>query len=142
MLPGMRTAMVLCAGLGTRLLPLTERIPKPLMPVGDRTVLGHVLGALRAAGVGRIAMNTHHRAEVFEACRAEIGLSDVSILHEPDILGTAGGVRNARAALGEGDVLVHNGDIMAPGIDLGALFSAWEAADAAALWVVKMRPDG
>jgi len=139
----MRTAMVLCAGLGTRLLPLTDRIPKPLMPVGDRPALAHILGALRGAGFDRIAVNTHHRAEAFDACRAELGGEGLCIVHEPEILGTAGGVSNARGVLGEGDVLVYNGDIIAPALDIRALVSEWDArSDAAALWVVKTRPFG
>jgi mannose-1-phosphate guanylyltransferase len=143
MLGPMRTAMVLCAGLGTRLLPLTERIPKALMPVGDRSVLAHVIGALCGGGVDRIALNTHHRAEAFDASRPQLESAGVSIVHEPEILGTAGGVRNARRELGDGDVLVYNGDIVAPTLDIRALCSAWETqADAAALWVVKPRSDG
>jgi mannose-1-phosphate guanylyltransferase len=139
----MRAAMVLCAGLGTRLRPLTDHIPKPLMPVGDRPALAHILGALRGAGIDRIAVNTHHRAEAFDARRAELGSAGLSIVHEPEILGTAGGVRNARGALGDGDVLVYNGDIIAPALDIRALASAWQArGDAAALWVVKPRPGG
>jgi mannose-1-phosphate guanylyltransferase len=143
MIPPMRTAMVLCAGLGTRLRPLTDHLPKPLMPVGDRPALAHVLGAIRSAGIDRIAVNTHHRAEAFDARRAELGIGDLSIVHEPEILGTAGGVRNARVELGEGDVLVYNGDIVAPALDIRALVSEWEeCGDAAALWVVKPRTDG
>jgi mannose-1-phosphate guanylyltransferase len=133
--------MVLCAGLGTRLRPLTDHIPKPLMPVGDRPALAHVLGALRSAGIERIAVNTHHRAEVFDAYRTELGHGGLSVVHEPEILGTAGGVRNARRDLGEGDILVVNGDIVAPALDIRSLVSAWEAhGDAAALWVIEPTP--
>jgi mannose-1-phosphate guanylyltransferase len=139
----MPAAMVLCAGLGTRLRPLTDHIPKPLMPVGDRSALAHVLGALRSAGIDRIALNTHHRAEAFDAHGEELGRAALSILYEPEILGTAGGVRNARGALGRGDVLVYNGDIVAPELDIFELYSAWEKRnDTAALWVIEPKPAG
>jgi mannose-1-phosphate guanylyltransferase len=112
-------AMVLCAGLGTRLRPLTDELPKPLVPVGDRSVLEHVLGNLRRAGVERFVLNTHHGVEAFE----RLELPGVARTHEPAILGTAGGVANAAAALGPGDVLVHNGDILAE-VDVAALLAA------------------
>ena len=144
MLGPMRTAMVLCAGLGTRLRPLTDRIPKPLMPVGDRPLLAHIVLALARGGIDRVVVNTHHRAAQFEACPSEVGGAELCIVREPEILGTAGGVAHARAELGPGDVVVYNGDIVAPSLDLGALVRAWSAtrADAGALWVVQPRPAG
>ncbi len=116
-----RAAMVLCAGLGTRLRPLTDWCAKPLVPVGDRPVLGHVLERLRAAGVGRIAVNAHHRvADVRAFLPADVALSE-----ETELLGTAGGVERALPLLGEGDVLVWNADILAD-VDLTALYAAHE----------------
>ncbi len=100
-------AMVLCAGFGTRLRPLTDHFPKPLLPVGDRPAFQHILDQLRALGLGPVAVNTHHRAEAFVRAVP----SGVVVLHEPAILGTAGGVANAAGALGPGSVLVWNGDM-------------------------------
>ncbi len=118
----MASAMVLCAGLGTRLRPLTDELPKPLVPVGDRPLLAHVAGRLRAAGFSKAVVNTHHLPEAFASHLAEIPL-DLHLVHEPVIRGTAGGVAGARALLGPGPVLVHNGDIIgAPPI--GALLAA------------------
>jgi mannose-1-phosphate guanylyltransferase len=99
--------MVLCAGFGTRLRPLTDHFPKPLLPIGDRPAFQHILDQLRARGLGPFAVNTHHRADVLLRAIPR----DVAVLHEPAILGTAGGVANASEALGPGDVIVWNGDM-------------------------------
>ena len=87
------TAMVLAAGLGTRMRPLTDRIPKPLVTLGGRTLLDHVLDRLAAAGIGRAVVNVHHLADQIEAhlkTRAEpaITISD----ERGAILETGGGV--------------------------------------------------
>lgn len=117
--------MVLSAGLGTRLRPLTEHTAKPLVPVGDRPALAHVLDHLRAAGVPRVVVNAHHLAsQVVAFARAQAG--DVRVSEEAELLGTAGGIAHARGLLGEGDVLVWNGDILAD-VDVGALVRAHES---------------
>jgi mannose-1-phosphate guanylyltransferase len=117
--------MVLSAGLGTRLRPLTEHEAKPLVPVGDRPALAHVLDHLRAAGVPRVVVNAHHLADqVVAFARAQPW--DVRVSEETELLGTAGGIAQARGLLGEGDVLVWNGDILAD-VDVGALVEAHEA---------------
>jgi mannose-1-phosphate guanylyltransferase len=111
--------MVLCAGLGTRLRPLTDWCAKPLVPVGDRPVLGHILDRLRAAGVARIAVNAHHRVDDVRSFLP----ADVALSEETELLGTAGGLEHALPHLGHGDVLVWNGDILAD-VDLAALYAA------------------
>jgi mannose-1-phosphate guanylyltransferase len=114
-----RAAMVLCAGLGTRLRPLTEWCAKPLVPVGDRPVLGHILDRLRDVGVTRVAVNAFHRvADVRSFLPTDVALSE-----EVELLGTAGGVEHALPFLGGGDILVWNGDILAD-VDLAALYAA------------------
>ncbi len=126
----MTTAMILCAGLGTRLRPLTDALPKPLVWLGDRPLLAHILDRLALADVDRVVLNTHHLAERFEArLFAELPF-EVTIVHEPRILGTAGGVAAAALALGPGDVLVWNGDILAT-FDVGSLQRAHARAKAA-----------
>ena len=121
------SAIVLCAGYGTRLRPITNTLPKPLVPVGDRSVLGHVVARLRAAGLERIVVNTHHVREGFEdATMTALG---VRRTFEPRILGTAGGVANAAHELGDGDVLAHNGDILAE-LDLLELIARHRATGA------------
>jgi mannose-1-phosphate guanylyltransferase len=113
--------MVLCAGLGTRLRPLTEWCAKPLVPVGDRPAVAHVVERLGAFPVRVI--NVHHRPDDLEAWGRARG---VAVSREVDLLGTAGGLARARALLGEGDALVWNGDILCD-LDPVALFEAHTA---------------
>ena len=128
--------MVLAAGLGTRLRPLTDVLPKPLVPVGDRAALDHVVARLRTAGVERIVVNAHHLAGPVEVHAA--AMPGVSVSVEAELLGTAGGIQRAAALLGEGDVVVWNGDILAD-VDVAALVGAHR--DAATL-VVQPLPAG
>src|SRR5260370_32989127 len=110
--------MVLAAGLGTRLRPLTDHCAKPLVAVGDRPMVAHVLERLRTAGVSRIVVNSHHRVdEVRDFFRSQ---PHVRVSEEQELLGTAGGVAYASASLGEGDVGVWNAHILAD-VDLPAL---------------------
>jgi mannose-1-phosphate guanylyltransferase len=105
----MARVMVLSAGLGTRLRPLTGELPKPLVPVGDQPILGHVLGWLGAHGFERAVVNTHHLPEAF--ARAILPLP-VDLIHEPNIRGTAGGIAGARHLLGPAPIVVWNGDVL------------------------------
>lgn len=134
--------MILAAGLGTRLRPLTDELPKPLVPVGDRPAVAHVAARLAAAGIREAAINLHHLAGAFTpAVLASLPLA-LHVLHEPSILGTAGGVANAAAVLGDqDDVVVWNGDILAD-VDVHALVAARRATSAAAVLAVSPRPAG
>jgi len=128
-------AMVLAAGMGTRLRPLTDCLPKPLVPLGDRALIDHVTGDLRAAGFSRIVANAFHCADKLEAW----GLAaNVIVSREESLLGTAGGVARARAHFGDDDVLVYNGDIVAH-LDLAALSAALRGV---AVLAVTPRPRG
>jgi mannose-1-phosphate guanylyltransferase len=134
-------AMILSAGLGTRLRPLTEELPKPLMWLGDRPVVAHIAGVLAGAGVRAAVLNTHHLGEAFGAdVLASLPLA-LTVIHEPEILGTAGGVKNAERALGPGDVVVWNGDIVAA-IDVGAAVLSHREGGALATLVVAPRSRG
>jgi len=119
-------AMILCAGFGSRLRPLTDFLPKPLLPVGDRPAFRHIADQLEQQGFRPLALNTHHRAITFEGQVP----SNVTVLYEPSILGTAGGVANAATVLGKGDVLVWNGDMHLQA-DLAGLLSEHGAASGA-----------
>lgn len=101
--------MVLCAGFGTRLRPLTSELPKPLVPLGDRSLLGRIAHHLAHAGVSEVVINTHHLAEQFNNINSSLPLK-IKALHELDILGTAGGVAGARQHL-QAPALIWNGDI-------------------------------
>lgn len=102
-------AMVLAAGLGTRLQPYTHRRPKPLFPVLNTPLLLHTLANLKAAGFYEVAVNCHHLGVQIEQALA--GMSGVTVFSEREVLGTGGGLRNAMAWLGKEPVLVVNGDI-------------------------------
>jgi mannose-1-phosphate guanylyltransferase len=106
----MATAMVLCAGFGSRLRPLTDELPKPLVPIGDRTILAHIAARLVRAGFGRTIINVHHHAHVFNNFINELE-TGLKVIQEPEIRGTAGGIAGARAEFEPGALLVWNGDI-------------------------------
>ena len=101
--------MVLCAGLGTRLRPLTEELPKPLVPVGDRPILAHIVERLLAAGVDSVVVNVHHLPEVFFREIERLRLP-IEVIHEAQIRGTAGGLAGARHRLDPAPVIAWNGD--------------------------------
>ena len=107
----MFSAIVLCAGFGTRLRPLTDELPKPLVPVGDRTILEHAIERLTRAGITDIVVNVHHLAAVFERVVASRQIP-VRVVTEGEIRGTAGGVAGVRKYLSNGGLLVWNGDIL------------------------------
>jgi mannose-1-phosphate guanylyltransferase len=135
----MPSAMILAAGLGTRLRPLTDILPKPLVPVGDRPMLSHVIDRARAAGCAPIVVNAHHHAEAVARACAELGA--LVSREDEHLLGTAGGLALARPLLGEGDVLVHNGDVLASA-SLDDLLDAHRDRASAATLLVVPRPAG
>ena len=115
-------AAVLAAGLGTRLKPLTDICPKPLLPVLNRPLLGLVLAQLEAAGCYRVAVNTHHLADqVHDFLRAEPWSFLLSVSHEPEILGTGGGLRQLGEVVREGPFLAINADILTD-LDLAEVY--------------------
>ncbi|MBI1308423.1 MAG: NTP transferase domain-containing protein [Proteobacteria bacterium] len=106
------TAMILAAGMGTRLRPLTDNTPKPLIEVGGEPVIGRMMRLLHGAGIGRVVINTHYMAEALRegvlAC-APAGL-EVLFSHEEVLLETGGGLKKALPLLGEAPFLVVNSD--------------------------------
>lgn len=108
-------ALLLCAGLGTRLRPLTEERPKPLVPVLGRPLAAFALDHLAAAGVRRVAANAFHLAEQIEPALAPICAErqmTLTVLRETTLLGTGGAIRHALPHLGD-DFIVFNGDVLA-----------------------------
>ena len=97
-----RAAMLLAAGLGTRMRPLTEHTAKPLLPLGGRTLLDHALDRLVAAGVGTVVVNAHWHAELVAAHLAQHWRDGPRIVlrEEGDLLDTGGAVRAALWAAG------------------------------------------
>jgi aminoglycoside/choline kinase family phosphotransferase len=110
-----RTAFILGAGLGTRLRPLTENLPKPLLPVGGRPLITYAMDHCLSIGVERFIVNTHHCAEAYDKAFPGGSRRGAPILfrHEPVLLDTAGGLKNIDDLLEEaGTILVYNGDIL------------------------------
>ncbi len=105
--------IVLAAGYGTRLAPLTLQVPKPALPLCGIPLIVRILGSLKKAGVDRIAVNTHHLKEKIEKCVLESEYaSSVKLYYEEEILGTAGPLINAKDLLTDCDCFVlHNGDV-------------------------------
>jgi len=120
------TAFVLGAGLGTRLRPLTDKLPKPLIPVFQKPLITFAFDHLLAIGIRRIVVNTHHLPECYETTFPEKTYcsADLHFCHEPFLLETAGGIKNIEPFLNpEEALLVYNGDILTdlplkPAIDL------------------------
>ncbi len=107
----LETAMVLAAGLGTRMRPLTDRVPKPLVPVAGKTLIDHVLDRLASADVRRAVVNAHHCADQLVAHLAARTSPQVTISDERDrLLDSGGGVLKALPLLGAGPFLIHNCD--------------------------------
>ena len=109
------TAFILGAGLGTRLRPLTEKTPKPLLEIGGHPIIAYAMEHLRSIGVKRFIVNTHHCAEKYKKVFPEGNWQGIPITfrHEPILLDTAGGIKNIEDLIAnEERILVYNGDIV------------------------------
>lgn len=129
-------AMVLAAGLGTRLRPLTDLHPKPLMPLMLRPTLEHILHQLRQQGVQEVVINLHHKASQLAEWLGDgqrWGLR-LHCSYESDILGTAGGIKRVEHLLHDAPFLVLNADVLAR-LDLHALWQ-WHRRHAALVTMV------
>ncbi len=129
-------ALILCAGLGTRLRPHTDEIPKPLFKIGGRPLLEITIEYLARAGIGKIVVNTHHLHHVIEEYLAATSFPvPVISIHEPEILGTGGAIRNAYKLIDPGTFIVINGDIVTD-IDLEKTISFHKSRRAPATLVL------
>lgn len=112
-MPGkINKAMVLAAGYGTRLKPLTDRVPKPLVPVAGRPMIDYALEKLQAYGVGEIVINVSHLKEQLVAHLAARKNLTIKISEEAEPLETGGGLKKAQPLLGNEPVFVINSDIV------------------------------
>jgi len=107
-------AMILAAGLGTRLRPLTDKTPKPLLPVAGLPLIGWNLLLLRQHGITDVVVNLHHLGELIERELRDGARYGVRVVYskEPDILGTGGGIKQAESFFGDEPFLVLNGDTL------------------------------
>ncbi|MGE5245901.1 MAG: sugar phosphate nucleotidyltransferase [Betaproteobacteria bacterium] len=124
-------ALVLTAGLGTRLRPLTDVRAKPAVPVAGEPLVRRIIARLVAAGVADIVLNLHHRPETVTAVVGDGSDLSARVRYswEPAVLGSAGGPRQALPILGAPVFFLLNGDTIAD-VDLRALASAHEASGA------------
>ena len=142
---GPKRAMILAAGRGERMRPLTDRIPKPVIPIAGRSTLDRMLD--RFAGFERVVVNACHLAGKVEAAVAGRRNPPVVVSREERFLGTGGGVANALDLLGDGPFVVANGDVFLTEPErsvLATLATAWDPdrMDALLLLVPTERADG
>ncbi|WP_411828237.1 sugar phosphate nucleotidyltransferase [Luteolibacter sp. AS25] len=117
-------AFILGAGLGTRLRPLTNVLPKPLVPLFHKPLAEWAVEACEEIGCRRFAVNTHHLPGKWEGFGNG---RDISFFHEEILLETGGGLKNIEEWIEEGSLLIHNGDIFSS-MDLRKLVDAHEAS--------------
>jgi mannose-1-phosphate guanylyltransferase len=129
-------AMVLAAGLGTRLRPLTYEITKPMVPVLDRPVMEHIVELLDRHGLSEVIANLHYFPD---SIREHFG-DRLEYRYEPELLGTAGGVRACAQFFGDEAFVVISGDALTD-IDLGALVATHRATGGIATLAVKKVAD-
>jgi MurNAc alpha-1-phosphate uridylyltransferase len=143
---GPATAMVLAAGLGTRMKPLTDHMPKALVPVAGRALIDRVLDKLVEAGVTRAVVNVHHFADQMEAHLAARHDLEILISDERSaLLDSGGGIAHARHLLGDDPVFVANIDSLwlegeTPALE--TLKAAWDPAAMDLLLLLVARGNG
>ncbi len=131
-----KTAMVLAAGLGQRMRPITDTMPKPLIEVRGRAMLDTILDRLEDAGITKVVVNLHYLGEMIEVHLKDRGSPQIVFSKEEDLLETGGGVTKALPLLGEVPFFVLNGDVcwldgLTPA--LRRLAATWNEADMDAL---------
>ena len=135
-------AMVLAAGIGSRLRPLTDEIPKALLDVGGAPMIAHVIRRLQSAGVTEVVVNLFHlgdRIVEFLASQGDFGLR-IEFTREEELLDTGGGLKNAAWFFDDDrPFFLHNVDVLSD-IDLAGLLRFHEGAGALATLAVQCRP--
>jgi NDP-sugar pyrophosphorylase family protein len=135
-------AMILAAGLGTRLRPLTNTIPKPLLPIAGTPLIVWNLLLLKRHGIHDAVINLHHLGPMIEQAvgnGSKYGLK-IYYSHEPVILGTGGGIKQAESHFSGEPVLIMNGDTLFE-LDLDALIAFHQRNHAAATLVLRSDPN-
>lgn len=134
--------MILAAGLGTRMRPLTLEIPKALVPVAGRPLIDYPLAAMAAAGIRRVVVNLHHlgaKVREYVGDGARWGVA-VRYSEEAVLQGSGGGIRQARPLLGSGTVVTMNADTIV-GIDLRPFLAEHRRRGAVATVVLRKDPE-
>lgn len=105
-----KTAFILAAGLGTRLRPYTDTLPKPMVPVNGQPIIGHILDTLIRAGVASATVNLHHKADVLHSYLSSRSDIEIHESFEETLLETGGGAKQALKTLGDSPFYMINGD--------------------------------
>lgn len=138
-------AMLLAAGTGERMLPLTRLIPKPATPVLGRPIAVQILQRLAAHGITSAVVNLHHLPDQMKSMLGDgraMGLKEIHYSHESSILGTGGGIGKAASHLrGSGGILVHNADFLSD-IDVRGLLSHHRSSDSLVTLVLAPAREG
>ena len=134
-----RRAFILAAGLGTRLLPLTKKVPKALVKVGGEAAIDLVSKKLIEAGVEQIVVNTHYLSEQVKAHLKETNINcSFTAIHEPELLNTGGSLKNTEGLLTGEPFFIHNVDIISE-TDLRLIYRYHLASNAMVTLVVQER---
>ncbi len=132
-------AMLLSAGFGTRLKPLTLKKPKPLIEYTGKPMIEHVINKLISSGITKIVINTHYLSEQIEDYFNMYNFNaEIILVHEKQILGTGGAIKNAKRYLTASHFLIHNADVISD-IDIGKMFSQHIQSGAFATLAVNQR---
>ena len=135
-------AMLLCAGRGERMRPLSESCPKPLLPLNGKPLLVRSLDRLEEFGVGEVVVNLHHLGEMIRAYLAPRPAPALVFSEEKELLDTGGGVAKALSHFGNEAFYVINGDILwgeGKASSLGALAAFWREGEMDALLLLQPR---
>lgn len=134
-------AFIFAAGLGTRLKPLTDTMPKALVPVGGKPLLYHVIEKIKSAGIKKIVINIHHFGEMIIEYVKENNNFGIEIVFSDErqmLLETGGAIKHAVDLLGDEPFLIHNVDILS-NVDIKALINAHTESNSAATLLVSKR---
>lgn len=135
-------AMLLAAGLGTRLRPLTDETPKPMLPMDGHPLIAYNLGLLQNAGIRDVVINLHYFGEqITDYCGdgSQWGMR-ISYSEEPEILGSGGGLKNAAPFFGDSPFIAINADTLM-GIDLKKIVAAFNPEHAGLMVTCPVQPD-
>ena len=134
-------AFIFAAGLGTRLKPLTDTMPKALVPVGGKPLLAHVIEKLKAAGCKKIVINIHHFGDMiidYVKSQNDFGVEILFSDERQMLLETGGAIKHAVDLLGDEPFLIHNVDILS-NVDLKNLIASHNESGSAATLLVSKR---
>lgn len=115
---------VMCAGLGQRMRPLTNNMPKPMVKIQDKPLIDHILDNFANFGIKQAVINTHYKADVLENHLKHRQKPQIIISHEEDLLNTGGGIKKAIESFKREDFFIMNGDAYFETLEKPSIFQA------------------